>query len=137
MPSSHWTCASGAKLTVTAASFIAATSFCDNEFSMVLQPATASTTASAANRAVPHPAFKARPRPQLATGDILANILYPQLTRQARRPDRGELPETTVQADPSAPHFTQANKRTRERDMNAQAAPKHAASPQTPPLPQA
>src|ERR1700759_2146494 len=116
MPSSHWTCASGAKLTETAASFIAATSFCDSEFSMVLQPANASTTTSAANRAVLHPAFKARPRPQLATGDTLANILSPQLTRQERQPSRGELREITVQAGPSAPDFTQTAKSNREKE---------------------
>src|ERR1700730_1524151 len=64
MPSSHWHCASGAKPTVTLVSFIPAISFCDSEFSAVVtQPASASTTPSAASRASPNVVLNATPCP--------------------------------------------------------------------------
>jgi hypothetical protein len=64
MPSSHCTPASGAKLTVTPVSFMAAISFCDSEFSAVVtQPANAHAIPSAASRASPSIFPNATPRP--------------------------------------------------------------------------
>lgn len=64
MPSSHVTHASGAKLTATAVNLKLARSFCDSEFSVVTQPASASIAPSATMRASPGNSLKETPVPK-------------------------------------------------------------------------